>query len=79
MPDSNGYKIEDKVVVSYPEDQPFGIEQATSDSLIIMKAPFRTNIMDGEIMLGVSTNYINIRQRKPVTALLSAAIFLVGC
>ncbi len=79
-PDSNGYKIEDKVVVSYPEDQPFGIEQATSDSLIIMKAPFRTNIMDGEIMLGVSTNSINIRQRKiRITALLiSAAIFLVG-
>jgi signal transduction histidine kinase len=79
-PDSIGYKIEDKVVVSYPEDQPLGIELATSDSLIIMKAPFRTNIMDGEIMLGVSTNSINVRQRKiQITALLiSAAIFLVG-
>lgn len=78
--DSSGYKIVDKVVVSYPEDQAFGIDLITSDSLIVMKAPFRTNIMDGEIMLGVSTKSINIRQRNVrITALvISGSIFLVG-
>ena len=79
-PDSSSYKMEDKVVVSYPEDQPFGIDLVTSDSLIVMKAPFRTNIMNGEIMLGVSTKSINVRQRNVrMTALLiSGSIFLVG-
>ena len=58
----------------------YSSDLVSSDSLIITKAPFRTSIMDGEIMLGVSTNSINSRQKKiRMTALLiSGAIFLVG-
>ncbi|MBK8607789.1 MAG: HAMP domain-containing histidine kinase [Chitinophagaceae bacterium] len=67
-------------MVTFPEANTYSSDLVSSDSLIITKAPFRTSIMDGEIMLGVSTNSINSRQKKiRMTALLiSGAIFLVG-
>ena len=78
--DSTSYKVEDNAMVTFPEANTYSSDLVSSDSLIITKAPFRTSIMDGEIMLGVSTNSINSRQKKiRMTALLiSGAIFLVG-
>lgn len=78
--DSTSYKVEENTMVTFPEENTYRNDLVSNDSLIIMRAPFRTSIMDGEIMLGVSTNSINIRQKKMrMTALLiSGAIFLVG-
>ncbi len=74
------YTMKDSVIVSYPDDKQFSINIQSNDSLIVKRAPFRSGIMDGDIMLVVSTDSINNRQKKIwLTALLvSAVIFLIG-
>lgn len=74
------YTIKDTVVVAYPDDLPFSKNLQSNDSLIVKKAPFKTDIMEGEIMLVVRTDSIKSRQKKIwVTALLvSGAIFIIG-
>ncbi len=74
------FSIEENILSSFPENHSHQTDIATNDSIIVMKAPFSTDIMNGEIMLGVSTDSINVRKRKiRFTALLiSTAIFLVG-
>ncbi|MFZ9388319.1 MAG: HAMP domain-containing sensor histidine kinase [Chitinophagaceae bacterium] len=74
------FSLKDSVVVSYPDDKPFDINLQSNDSLIVTRAPFRSGIMNGDIMLVVSTQAINKRQKKIwLTALgVSAVIFLIG-
>lgn len=74
------YTIKDTVVVAYPDDQSFNKDLQSNDSLIVKRAPFKTDIMEGDIMLVVRTDSIKSRQKKIwVTALLvSGAIFIIG-
>lgn len=74
------HTIKDSVIVSYPDDKNFSIDLRSNDSLIVIRSPFRSGIMNGDIMLVVSTDSINKKQRKIwLTALLvSGIIFLIG-
>ncbi len=79
-PGHTTYTIKDSVLVSYPPDKQFNPGIVSNDSLIVMRAPFRSGIMNGDIMLVVSTDAINDRQKRIwLTALgVSAVIFLIG-
>ncbi|HQW43735.1 MAG: HAMP domain-containing protein [Chitinophagaceae bacterium] len=74
------HTIKDSVIVSFPDDKEFSIDLKSNDSLIVIRAPFRSSIMNGDIMLVVSTDSINKKQKKIwLTALLvSGIIFLIG-
>lgn len=74
------YTLKDSVIVSYPVDKKFSIDLQSNDSLIVKRAPFRSGIMNGDIMVVVSTESINDRKKKIwLTALLvSGIIFLIG-
>jgi two-component system, NtrC family, sensor kinase len=74
------YIVRDSVLVSYPDDQAINKDLASNDTLIVKRAPFKTEIMEGEIMLVVRTASIKLRQKKIwITAMLvSSAIFFVG-
>ena len=76
------HTIKDSVIVSFPDDKEFSIDLKSNDSLIVIRAPFRSSIMNGDIMLVVSTDSINKKQKKiwlsrsishPVQALRKAA------
>ncbi len=74
------HTIKDSVIVSFPDEKEFSINLKSNDSLIVIRAPFRSSIMNGDIMLVVSTDSINKKQKKIwLTALLvSGIIFLIG-
>ncbi len=79
-PQHSAYTLRDSVIVSFPDDNTFSIDTKSSDSLIVKRAPFRSDIMNGDIMLIVSTDSISKRKKKIwLTALLvSGVIFLIG-
>ncbi|MBL0067912.1 MAG: hypothetical protein IPP39_05285 [Chitinophagaceae bacterium] len=47
------HTIKDSVIVSFPDDKEFSIDLKSNDSLIVIRAPFRSSIMNGDIMLVV--------------------------
>ncbi|HQU56066.1 MAG TPA: ATP-binding protein [Chitinophagaceae bacterium] len=78
--DSSRFTIATSPMVTFPETYKMDDKIATSDSIIVMRAPIQTALMNGEIILGVSTQSIKAKQRKVRTTalLISGAIFLLG-
>lgn len=77
--DHSKFDLKDSLLVGFPEIM--GTEAlVSSDSLIVMREPFRTEIMNGDIILAFSTDAIKYGQRKIwLTALLvSSIIFGIG-
>ena len=74
------YTMKDTALVAFPENVQFVSGMELSDSLIVRRAPFRTETMNGNILLAYSTKAIKARQRKIWLAALgvSAVIFLIG-
>lgn len=74
------YTMKDTALVSFPENVQFVSGMELSDSLIVRRAPFSTETMNGNILLAYSTKAIKARQRKIWMAALgvSTVIFLIG-
>jgi two-component system NtrC family sensor kinase len=79
-PQHTAFTLHDSVIVAFPDDKKFSIDTRSNDSLIVKRAPFRSDIMNGDIMLVVSTDSISKRKKQIwLTALLvSGVIFLIG-
>jgi signal transduction histidine kinase len=78
--DHSRFTLKDSLLVGYPEIRDGSAMLVSSDSLIVMREPFRTEIMNGGIVLAFSTDAIKHGQKKIwLTALLvSSIIFGIG-
>ncbi len=78
--DHSRFDIRDSLLVGYPELKNSAAMLISSDSLIVMREPFHTEIMNGDIVLALSTDAIKKGQKKIwLTALLvSSIIFGIG-
>jgi len=76
----NMFTLTRKLFKSYPDSVRVDINAVTSDSLIIKSAPFETNILSGEILLGFTTSEINQskKQIRTTSMMVSAVVFIIG-
>ena len=74
------YTLKDSVFQTYPEGVVPQTIAASNDSLIVKKAPFKSELMTGAILLGFSTEAINKTERGifRTALLISGLISLVG-
>lgn len=67
-----------EIIKSYPEEYPVKIGIQSNDSMIVKVAPFRTQNLNGEIILGLGTKHINeAKTRIRNTSLLVCCIVLI--
>ena len=74
------FEIKETVFKTYPETIKPSPLLVSTDSVIIKKAPFESSLMNGDIMLGFSTDAIKQNQKKvrQTSLVVSGGIFLVG-
>ncbi len=68
------------VFKSYPENAEANVEMNSNDTIIIKRAYFMTQMLNGEIMLGFTTDEIieNKRQIRNTSLLVTAIVFIIG-
>ncbi len=76
----SSYKIKQKVFRTYPDKEHLSPYITSNDSLIVKKAPFKTGIMSGTIMLGFNTKSIEKSKEKikNTSAIVSGIVLVIG-
>src|SRR5947209_11292140 len=74
------YVLVDTVFKTYPEKAIVRPDIASSDSMVVKRAPFVTSVMNGAILLGFSTREIiqNKRQIRLTSLFVSIVVFIIG-
>ena len=77
--DRSTFRLNRNVFKTFP-DIKIDANVLSSDSLIVKSAPFNTSIMNGEILLGFSTDEIvqSKRQIRLTSIFVSALVFIIG-
>ncbi|MEO8150108.1 MAG: ATP-binding protein [Bacteroidia bacterium] len=68
------------VFKTYPDSVKVDVEMSSGDFIIIKRAPFNTQMMNGEIMLGFTTDEIiaSKEQIRNTSLIVSAIVFIIG-
>ena len=76
----SSYMLNKAIFKTFPEYAVVNADVLSSDSLIVKSAPFNTNIMKGEILLGFSTDEIiqSKRQIRMTSIFVSGLVFIIG-
>ena len=76
----SSFTLKRNIFKTYPENVMVDASVTSSDSLIVKSAPFETSIMNGEILLGFSTDEIiqSKRQIRLTSIFVSALVFIIG-
>jgi two-component system NtrC family sensor kinase len=74
------YRLKRTVFKTFPENARVEADVQSSDTMIVKSAPFETSIMNGEILLGFSTDEIlqSKRQIRLTSILVSTLVFIIG-
>lgn len=74
------YQIKRTIFKTYPENAVVDANVQSSDSMIVKSAPFETSIMQGEILLGFSTDEIvqSKQQIRLTSIFVSSLVFIIG-
>ena len=72
--------FKNSVFKSYPENAKVDVEMHSTDSIIIKRAYFMAPTMNGEIMLGFTTDEIvqSKKQIRDTSLIVSAIVFIIG-
>ena len=78
--DGNGYTIERDVLNIYPDNLEINPDMASSDTLIVKRAPFDIDMMHGEVLAGFNTGEIqeNMNRIRMVAIVVSIIVFVFG-
>lgn len=76
----SAFEIKQKVFRTFPEKEHLSPDITSNDSLIVKKAPFKTGMMSGAIMLGFNTKGIEESKAKikSTSAIVSGIVLLLG-
>ncbi len=76
----DSFEISETIFSTFPETMHPLLSQASSDSIIIKRALFESQMMNGAIMVGFSTQAIKNSQQKirKTSLMVTGSIFLVG-
>ena len=74
------YVLKKSVFMTYPEDKVVAPEEQSSPEFVIKSSPFKSPIMNGEIMLSFSTAEIDAgrRQIRNASMIASLVVFIIG-
>ncbi|MEO8087826.1 MAG: HAMP domain-containing sensor histidine kinase [Bacteroidota bacterium] len=75
-----GFKMNRVIFKTFPENAIVAMDVQSNDSIIVKSAPFQTNIMSGEILLGFSTDEIiqSKQQIRLTSIIVSITVFIIG-
>ncbi len=78
--DHTQFSLRDSVVRTFPEKQPDSSVAYSEKKIIKKRSAFSSEIMSGAIELAVTTDYIQINQRKirQTSLIVSAVVFVIG-
>lgn len=74
------YKLETTVFKTYPDTAKVDVNAKSNDSIIVKTSAFKTPTMNGEIMLGFTTEEIiaSKKQIRITSLIVSAVVFVIG-
>lgn len=78
--DHSNYTVDAKVINVYPDSLQIDPNMQSNKDIIVKRAPFTSNLMNGEIMAGFTTQEIrkNMNQIRLIAIIVSIVVFIFG-